>query len=74
MAQYYATNKAATDERYILLSRRISEREWSKTVEILEDLEIEEGFLQEYESASHYYRPDFNDKEKPFKDIRDFQL
>ncbi len=24
MAQYYATNKAATDERYILLSRRIS--------------------------------------------------
>jgi hypothetical protein len=28
MAQYYATNKAATDERYILLSRRISEREW----------------------------------------------
>jgi putative pyruvate formate lyase activating enzyme len=73
MAQYYATNKAATDERYILLSRRISEREWSKTVEILEDLEMEEGFLQEYESASYYYRPDFNDKEKPFKDIRDFQ-
>ncbi len=28
MAQYYATNKAATDSRYILLSRRISEREW----------------------------------------------
>ena len=74
MAQYYATNKAATDERYILLSRRISEREWSKTIEILEDLEMEEGFLQEYESASYYYRPDFNDKEKPFKDIRDFQL
>ena len=73
MAQYYATNKAATDERYILLSRRISEREWSKTIEILEDLEMEEGFLQEYESASYYYRPDFNDKEKPFKDIRDFQ-
>ncbi len=73
MAQYYATNKAATDDRYILLSRRISEREWSKTIEILEDLEMEEGFLQEYESASYYYRPDFNDKEKPFKDIRDFQ-
>ena len=73
MAQYYATNKAATDERYILLSRRISEREWSKTIEILEDLKMEEGFLQEYESASYYYRPDFNDKDKPFKDIRDFQ-
>lgn len=73
MAQYYATNKAATDDRYILLSRRISEREWSKTVELLDELGIEEGFMQEYESASHYYRPDFNDKEKPFKDIRDFQ-
>lgn len=74
MAQYYATNKAATDDRYILLSRRISEREWSKTVELLDELGIEEGFMQEYESASHYYRPDFNDKEKPFKDIRDFVL
>ena len=73
MAQYYATNKAATDERYILLSRRISEREWFEAVSILEDLEMEEGFMQEYESASHYYRPDFTDSEKPFKDIRDFQ-
>lgn len=73
MAQYYATNKAATDERYILLSRRISEREWFSALELLEDLGMEEGFLQEYESASYYYRPDFNDKDKPFKDIRDFQ-
>ena len=73
MAQYYATNKAATDERYILLSRRISEREWFEAVEILEELGMEEGFMQEYESASYYYRPDFTDAEKPFKDIRDFQ-
>lgn len=73
MAQYYATNKAATDARYILLSRRISEREWQKAVSILEDLEMENGWIQEYESASHYYRPDFTDREKPFKDIRDFQ-
>jgi putative pyruvate formate lyase activating enzyme len=73
MAQYYATNKAATDDRYILLSRRISEGEWFEAVSLLEDLGIEEGFMQEYESASHYYRPDFTDKDKPFKDIRDFQ-
>jgi putative pyruvate formate lyase activating enzyme len=72
MAQYYATNKAATDERYILLSRRISEREWFEAVSVLEDLEMEEGFMQEYEAASYYYRPDFTDAEKPFKDIRDF--
>jgi putative pyruvate formate lyase activating enzyme len=73
MAQYYATNKATTDDRYILLSRRISEGEWISAVSILEELGMEEGFMQEYESASHYYRPDFTDKEKPFKDIRDFQ-
>jgi putative pyruvate formate lyase activating enzyme len=73
MAQYYATNKAATDERYILLSRRISEGEWFEAVSLLDELGIEEGFMQEYESASHYYRPDFNDTKKPFKDIRDFQ-
>jgi putative pyruvate formate lyase activating enzyme len=73
MAQYYATNKAATDERYILLSRRISEGEWFEAVSLLDDLGMEEGFMQDYESASHYYRPDFEDKDKPFKDIRDFQ-
>ncbi len=73
MAQYYATNKAATDLRYILLSRRISEGEWFHAVSLLEDLRMEEGFMQEYESASHYYRPDFTDAEKPFRDIRDFQ-
>ncbi len=73
MAQYYATNKAATDDRYILLSRRLSEREWFEAVNLLDELGIEEGFMQEYESASHYYRPDFTDAEKPFRDIRDFQ-
>ena len=73
MAQYYATNKAATDERYILLSRRISEGEWFEAVSLLDEIGMEEGFMQEYESASHYYRPDFDDAKKPFKDIRDFQ-
>ena len=73
MAQYYATNKAATDDRYILLSRRISEGEWFEAVSLLEDIGMEEGFMQEYESASHYYRPDFTDKDKPFKDVRDFE-
>lgn len=73
MAQYYATNKAATDPRYILLSRRISEGEWFSAVSLLHELGMEEGFMQEYESASYYYRPDFEDKDRPFKDIRDFE-
>jgi putative pyruvate formate lyase activating enzyme len=72
MAQYYATNKAVTDPRYILLARRISEGEWYEAVSLLEELGMEEGFMQEYESASYYYRPDFDDSEKPFRDIRDF--
>ncbi len=73
MAQYYATNKAATDDRYILLSRRVSEGEWFQAVSLLEELGMEEGFMQEFESASLYYRPDFTDKDKPFRDIRDFE-
>jgi putative pyruvate formate lyase activating enzyme len=73
MAQYYATNKAATDERYVLLSRRITEREWLRAVSLLEELGMEEGWMQEYDGASHYYRPDFDDPDTPFKDIRDFQ-
>jgi putative pyruvate formate lyase activating enzyme len=73
MAQYYATNRAATDERYTLLSRRISESEWWRAVSVLEKLGMEEGWMQEYDGASHYYRPDFTDAEEPFKDIRDFR-
>jgi len=73
MAQYYATNKAATDDRYVLLSRRISEREWVRAVSLLEELGMEEGWMQEYDGASHYYRPDFSDPSTPFKDIRDFR-
>ena len=73
MAQYYATNKAATDARYTLLSRRITESEWLRALSALDGLGMEEGWMQEYDGASHYYRPDFTDSEKPFKDIRDFQ-
>lgn len=73
MAQYYATNKAATDERYTLLSRRVSESEWWRAVSVLEALGMEEGWMQEYDGASHYYRPDFANPDEPFKDIRDFQ-
>jgi putative pyruvate formate lyase activating enzyme len=73
MAQYYATNRAATDDRYILLSRRITEPEWLRALSMLEELGIEEGWMQEYDGAAHYYRPDFTDREKPFRDIRDFE-
>ena len=35
MAQYYPTNMAGTNERYVLLSRRISETEWLRAVSLL---------------------------------------
>ncbi|MBA3441069.1 MAG: radical SAM protein [Pyrinomonadaceae bacterium] len=73
MAQYYATNRAATDDRYTLLSRRITESEWLRAVALLGEIGLEEGWLQEYDSAAHYYRPDFTNREVPFNDIRDFQ-
>jgi hypothetical protein len=73
MAQYYPTNRAGTDERYILLSRRINETEWLGALAALDELGMEEGWMQEYDGSSHYYRPDFKDRATPFKDIRDFQ-
>jgi len=72
MAQYYPTNVAGTNQRYALLSRRIRETEWLRAVAALEELGMQEGWMQEYDGAAFYYRPDFDDAETPFRDIRDF--
>src|SRR5712691_626304 len=72
MAQYYPTNQAGSNQRYILLSRRITESEWLRTLSALDELGMEEGWMQEFDNAAYYYRPDFSDREIPFKDIRDF--
>jgi len=72
MAQYYPTNVAGTNRRYTLLSRRISESEWMRAAAALEEFGIENGWLQEYDGAAFYYRPNFNDAETPFRDVRDF--
>jgi putative pyruvate formate lyase activating enzyme len=72
MAQYYPTNQAGINQRYVLLSRRLRESEWLKAVAALSALEMEEGWMQEFDGAAYYYRPDFSDRETPFRDIRDF--
>ena len=72
MAQYYPTNQAAMNQRHILLSRRITETEWLRALSALDELGMEEGWMQEFDGAAYYYRPDFNNPEIPFKDIRDF--
>jgi len=74
MAQYYPTHQAETNKRYVLLSRRIRESEWMKATTALEALGMTEGWMQEFDGSSYYYRPDFNDSEMPFKDIRDFNI
>lgn len=73
MAQYYPTHQAATSKRHVLLSRRITETEWLRAVTALDELGIEEGWMQEFDGAAYYYRPDFDNPETPFKDIRDFK-
>ena len=73
MAQYYPTHQAATSKRHILLSRRITETEWLRALTALDELGMEEGWMQEFDGAAYYYRPDFANRETPFKDIRDFR-
>ena len=73
MAQYYPTHQAESNNRYVLLSRRIRESEWMKATSALEQLAMEEGWVQEFDGSSYYYRPDFSDSERPFRDIRDFE-
>jgi len=72
MAQYYPIHRAAKDERYAPLSREITAGEWGEAFAALEGNGLENGFRQELETANRYYRPDFSDRETPFKDIRDF--
>ncbi|HLA09724.1 MAG TPA: radical SAM protein [Pyrinomonadaceae bacterium] len=74
MAQYYPTHQAAANQRYLLLSRRVTESEWLRAVSLLEELGLQEGWVQEFDDAAHYYRPDFSDSATPFKDVRDFAI
>ncbi|HYV04684.1 MAG TPA: radical SAM protein [Blastocatellia bacterium] len=72
MAQYFPTNKVGL-ERYPLISRKIRWSEWLTAVEQIESLGMEEGWMQDFDSAAEYYRPDFGNKKTPFSDIVDFQ-
>jgi putative pyruvate formate lyase activating enzyme len=72
MAQYYPIHRATKDERYSALSREINAGEWEEALAALEVNGLENGFQQELETANRYYRPDFTDRETPFRDVRDF--
>jgi putative pyruvate formate lyase activating enzyme len=73
MAQYYPIHRAASNDKYTTLSRSITAGEWEEAIGALEANGMENGFQQELDTAARYYRPDFTDRETPFKDIRDFE-
>jgi putative pyruvate formate lyase activating enzyme len=74
MAQYYPIHRAASNDRYAALSRSITASEWEEALDALEFHGFTNGFAQEFETSNRYYRPDFTERETPFKDIRDFSL
>ncbi len=63
MSQYYPVHKALETG---LLSRNIRESEYEKVLLLMDELGLENGFVQEFESEG-YYRPDFSDRQEPFK-------
>ena len=72
MAQYYPIHRAAGGGRYETLGRSITAAEWEEALSSLAGNGLEQGFQQELETANRYYRPDFRDRDTPFRDIRDF--
>lgn len=72
MSQYFPANKVS-EERFPMLNRRISPREYEEVAGWLEELGFENGWIQPLEAeAADYYRPDFRDASQPFADARDF--
>ncbi len=63
MAQYFPTHKALTTP---LLDRKIRESEYLRVLTELEKLGMDHGWIQDFE-ASEYYRPEFEDRDRPFK-------
>ncbi len=72
MSQYYPANKVR-DGHYPLVARPITEAEHDEVMGWLEEFGFENGWLQPWRRrAAEYYRPDFRQSRKPFKDADDF--
>ena len=63
MAQYYPAHKA---HNYLLLSRSITETEYFKVIDYMDKLNLENGYIQDFDS-NEYYQPDFENRKKPFE-------
>jgi putative pyruvate formate lyase activating enzyme len=63
MSQYYPIHKA---EKYILINRKIRASEYDEVLSLLDKYNLENGWLQEFESSDNYL-PDFSkDRRNPF--------
>lgn len=62
MSQYYPAYRATSIPS---LARGITVAEYEEVVDLVNELGLESGWLQEMESA-HNYRPDFNREDHPF--------
>jgi len=63
MAQYYPTHLAV---KHPEINRRIARAEYEKVAGLLEELGIENGWLQDLDSSENY-RPDFDRDGHPFQ-------
>lgn len=63
MAQYFPTHKAL---EMPLLDRKIRQGEYDRVLAALDARGLENGWAQEFE-ASEYYKPEFEDRDRPFK-------
>jgi putative pyruvate formate lyase activating enzyme len=62
MAQYYPAHRAASTP---LLDRSLRESEYFRVLEVLDELGMDHGWVQEFESAG-CYRPEFARRDAPF--------
>ena len=67
MAQYYPANVA---NRYILISRPVSNAEYARAIELLDKFGLINGWIQEQES-SEFYHPHFEEtRTDPFNNVK----
>ncbi|MBI5808593.1 MAG: radical SAM protein [Ignavibacteriales bacterium] len=62
MSQYFPTHKA---NKYILVNRKIRNSEYDKVIRLLEKYGLENGWIQEMDSAENYL-PNFQNRINPF--------
>jgi putative pyruvate formate lyase activating enzyme len=62
MSQYFPAHAAVTTP---LLDRKLRESEYERVLALLDRWGMEKGWVQEY-GASEYYRPEFENRERPF--------